>query len=216
MLSGIGLFGGSFNPIHVGHVVAARTVAEYLDLGRVILIPAGCPPHRWPGELADAEDRLEMVRLAVEPEPLLEAGGIELQQTGMTHAIRSVESYRARLGPDVRLHWIIGADLLPHLAGWHRIAELADLCQIVTAIRAGFDPPALEPLSHVLRPDQIARLRSGFIPTPRMDVSSTEIRWRVREGRSIRCLVPDAVAAYIACRRLYQEVPDAGGPPAAV
>lgn len=203
MLSGIGLFGGSFNPVHVGHLVAARTVAEYLDLGRVILIPAGCPPHRWPRELADAADRLEMVRLAVENEPLLEAGGIELEQLGMTHAIRSVESYRRQFGPDVRLHWIIGADLLPHLAQWHRISELADLCHIVTVIRVGFDPP-LEPLQPVLRSDQIERIRSGFIPTPRMEVSSTEIRWRVREGRSIRYLVPDAVAEYITRRSLYQ------------
>lgn len=210
MPGGTAFFGGTFNPIHVGHLITARAVAEYLDLARVILIPAGRPPHRWPGELADPRDRLEMVRLAVQDEPRLQASDIEIQQEGITHAIRSVEAYQGRLPPASRLHWIIGADLLMHLGTWHRAREFVDLCQIVTALREGHAVPDFGPLIAAFGPEQIDRIRAGVVPTPRVDISSTEIRWRVRERRSIRYLVPEAVRAYILERGLYRvEAPTA-------
>jgi nicotinate-nucleotide adenylyltransferase len=201
---GVALYGGSFNPIHVGHLIVARAVAEHLDLSRVILIPAAYPPHKWSHELADAHHRLEMAHLAVAGEPHLEVSDIEFQQGGMNYAIRSVEAYREILGPDARLHWIIGGDTMLDLPIWHRVREMVDMCRIVTAIRPGSEVPDLSPLLGVLSAEQVARIREGLVPTPRIDISATEIRWRIRAGRSIRYLVPDAVRHYIDEHGLYR------------
>lgn len=203
--AGIALFGGTFNPIHFGHLIAARAIAEHFDLARVILIPAAYPPHKWPHELADARHRLEMCRLAVAGEPRLEVSDIELQQGGMNYSIRSVEEFRRALGPDVRLHWIIGADTLAQLRNWHRVRQMVELCRIITAVRPGFERPDLSGLLETLSPEQVTRIRDGIVPTPHIDISATEIRWRVREGRSIRYLVPESVREYILDHGLYRK-----------
>lgn len=202
--SGVALFGGSFNPIHVGHLISARAIVEHLSLSQAIIIPAAYPPHKWSSELAGAEHRLAMAGLAVENEPHLRVSDIEIRQGGMNYSIRSVEEYRLTMGDHVRLHWIIGGDTLLDLHMWHRIREMVDLCRIVTAVRPGFETPDLSPLLSVLSPQQVERIREGIIPTPRVDVSATEIRWRVREGRSIRYLVPESVREYILSNGLYR------------
>jgi len=202
--AGVALFGGTFNPIHFGHLIAARAIAEHLDLARVIIIPAACPPHKWPHELADARHRLDMARLAVAGEPHLEVSDTELQQGGMNYSIRSVEEFRRIMDHDVRLHWIVGGDTLLHLRNWHRIREMVEMCRIITAVRPGFETPDLSRLLEVLSPEQVARIREDMIPTPRIDISATEIRWRVREGRSIRYLVPEPVREYILVNALYR------------
>jgi nicotinate-nucleotide adenylyltransferase len=215
----VALYGGSFNPIHIGHLITARAVAEQFDLRRVLFISAGMPPHRWAHELASAADRHEMVRLAVAGEPCLEASDVELRQEGMTYSMRSVEACRSEFGPNTRLYWIIGADVLPGIGSWHRIGEMMDSCQIVTTVRAGGEIPDLSLVASVLTPTQLERLRAGIVSTPRVDVSATEIRWRIREGRSIRYLVPEPVREFIEQRGLYRDprrpenAPRAGGTP---
>lgn len=201
---GIALYGGTFNPVHIGHLVSARAIQEYLDLARVIFVPAGYPPHRWSHELASPQDRLEMVRRAIAGEPHFDVTDIELRQGGMTYSMRSIEGLRATLGPGVTLYWIIGGDMLTDLRNWQRIAEMAQVCRIVTAVRAGVAIPDLSALADVLAPDQIDRIRSLIVSTPAIDISSTEIRWRIREGRSIRFLVPDSVREFIEQRGLYK------------
>jgi nicotinate-nucleotide adenylyltransferase len=203
--AGVALFGGTFNPIHLGHLIAARSIAEHLDLSRVIIIPAAYPPHKWSHELAEAGHRLQMARLAVADERHLEVSDTEFHQGGMNYSIRSVEELGRTLGPDVRLHWIIGGDTLLHLRNWHRIREMVQMCRIITAVRPGFDAPDLSPLLETLPPAEVARIREGIIPTPRIDISATEIRWRVRQGRSIRYLVPETVREYILHHDLYRK-----------
>jgi len=202
---GVALFGGSFNPIHFGHLIAARAIAEYLDLERVILIPAAQPPHKWSHQLAQAHHRLEMCRLAVAGEPRLEVSDTEFQQGGMNYSIRSVQEFRRTLAPDIRLYWIIGADTLPMLRHWHRLREMLELCRIITAARPGFEHPDLSGLLETLSPEQVNRIRDGILPTPHIDISATEIRWRVREGKSIRYLVPEPVREYILDHDLYRK-----------
>jgi nicotinate-nucleotide adenylyltransferase len=209
---GIALFGGSFNPIHCGHLIAARAVAEHLGLSRVILIPAGVPPHKRPRDLADARDRLEMARLAVEGEAVFEVSDFELRQEGLNYSIRTVEAFRQMLGPDVHLHWIIGADTLLELHTWYRTRELVDLCRMVTAVRPGYDTPDLSQLLTVLSPQQVQCLKDRIVPTPRIDISASSIRARIRAGRSIRYLTPDAVREYIESRGLYRGAQQAASP----
>jgi nicotinate-nucleotide adenylyltransferase len=153
-----------------------------------------------------------MVRLAVEGEPGLEVSDIELLRSGPSYTFLTVEEFRRSTGPGVPLYWIVGGDTLPELYTWYRIRELVDLCQIVTAVRPGYDAPDLSPLARVLSPGQIAGLRESILPTPRIDISATEIRRRVREGRSIRYLVPEPVREHIEAQRLYRP-PKPGTPP---
>lgn len=199
----IALFGGSFNPIHNGHLIAARSVAEQIGAARLIFIPSANPPHKTNADLADATDRLEMVRLAVAGEPGWEAGDCELRRSGPSYTIDTIRHFRRQLGDSADICWIIGADSLPELVSWYRVEELVERCRIVTAARPGWERPDLGVLRARLTAAQVERLASDVLDTPRIDIAATDIRRRVREGRSIRYLVPDAVAEYVRAHRLY-------------
>jgi len=201
---GIALFGGSFNPIHNGHLIVARAVAERLGLSRVVFIPSPSPPHKANVDLADAADRLEMVRLAIAGESVFEVSDLELRHGGVSYTILTVEAFRPRAAGQT-LHWIIGGDTLPELHTWYRVRELVERCRIVTAVRPGFEVPDLSALERVLTADQVRRLKEDILPTPRIDISATDIRRRVAEGRSIRYLLPEAVRQYIEQRGLYRQ-----------
>lgn len=203
---GTALFGGSFNPIHHGHLIVARAVAERLGVSRTVFVPSAQPPHKRGAGLASAADRLEMARLAVQGEAGFEVSDVEILRSGPSYTFLTVSDYRRALGADGPLFWIIGADTLPELHTWYRIRELVELCRIVTAARPGYEEPDLSSLAQVLSGEQVARLREGILSTPRIDISATGIRQRVREGRSIRYLVPDSVREYIQRGGLYREV----------
>lgn len=203
MPDAVALFGGSFNPVHNGHLVAARALAEHLSIPRVTLVPAAFPPHKWSHELASPAARLEMVRLSVAGEPCLDATDIDIQQGGLNYAILTVEAYRRLTGTDRLIYWVMGEDALGELHRWHRVREMVEICQVVTVVRRGFEPN-LAMLRSQLSEQQVDRLISGIIPTPRMDISSSEIRWRIRQGRSIRYLVPEPVREYIDAHNLYR------------
>lgn len=203
MASGIALFGGTFDPIHHGHLIAARGVIEQIGFERVVFIPAPKPPHKVGRELTDASHRLRMARLAIEGEDYFDVSDLEICRSGLSYTVLTVESYRQMVGPDVPLAWIIGGDSLPELHTWYRISELMESCRIVTAVRPGYDAPDLSSLRRTLSPEQIDRLSRDVLATPAIDISATDIRRRVREGRSIRYLVPDSVRTYIHDHRLY-------------
>ncbi len=210
MNSGVVLFGGSFNPVHHGHLLVARFVAECLGPRRVILIPAAQPPHkRGPGApvLAPAEDRLEMLRLAIAGDPDFEVSDIELRRDGPSYTILTVDAFRRVLGDDVPLCWLIGADTLEDLHTWYRVRDLCEWARIVTAARPGFENPNLSALAEILPPDHLDRIRGDILSTPRIDISSSRIRSRVGAGQSIRYLVPETVRAFIEERGLYHGSP---------
>lgn len=205
MASGIALFGGTFDPIHHGHLIAARAVVEQLDYDRVFFIPAPTPPHKIGRELSDASHRLEMARLAVQGEPRFDVSDVEIRRAGVSFTILTVEAFRQCVGPDVPLAWVIGGDSLPELYSWYRIGDLVETCRIVTAVRPGYELPDLALLRRTLSAGQVDRLRRDVLPTPFIDISATNVRRRVREGRSIRYLVPEAVRTYIEANQLYQQ-----------
>lgn len=202
--SGVLLFGGSFNPIHIGHLIVARSAAEQLGITRIILIPSAQPPHKHAHKLAPAGHRLEMAGLAVEEDPLFEVSDVELQRSGPSYTMLTIEAFREELGPDVELHWLIGADSLPELWSWYRVDELVDACRIVIAVRPGYEEPDLTPLTAKLSAVQIERLREAVLPTPLIDISATNIRSRVAESLPIRHLVPESVRRYIEQQQLYR------------
>jgi nicotinate-nucleotide adenylyltransferase len=205
MAQRVGLFGGSFNPIHNGHLIVARAVAERLKLDHVILLPSARPPHKGDRKLLDGENRAALVKLAIIDEPLFEFSDFDLTREGPSYTIDTVMHFRESLGPQAALHWIIGADSLSELTTWHRVRDLVDACRIVTAARPGWDTMDWAPFRAMLSDAQVAAIQAGVLPTPRIDISSTDIRRRVREGRSIRYLVPDIVRSYIETNDLYRD-----------
>ncbi|MCP4245717.1 MAG: nicotinate-nucleotide adenylyltransferase [bacterium] len=200
----LALFGGSFNPIHLGHLIIARSMAEQLGLDRVIFLPSATPPHKTASALLDPRHRSEMVRLAIEDEPRFEWSDYDLTRQGPSYTVDTVAHFREELGLDVLLHWIIGADSLTELTSWYRVRALVDSCRIVTAARPGWESIDFDALRTRLSEEHIASLRAGLVETPHIDISATDIRRRIRAGRSVRYLVPDGVLQYIIEHGLYR------------
>ncbi|MCC7293540.1 MAG: nicotinate (nicotinamide) nucleotide adenylyltransferase [Phycisphaerales bacterium] len=203
----IALYGGSFNPIHHGHLIVARHIAEELQLDRLIFLPSAQPPHKPTGALAAAEHRCAMVKLAIEGEHAFQFSDHDLRD-GPTYTIDTVAHFRQALGMDIILYWIIGSDSLVELTTWYRVRALVDSCRIVTAARPGWEQIDWNLLRSRLSEEQIAVLQSGVMDTPLMDISATDIRRRVRLGKSIRYLVPEKIRNYIDTHGLYKT--DAG------
>jgi len=201
------LFGGSFDPIHHGHLIISRFVAEHLAAERVLLIPAAKPPHKPGRDLTPGEHRLAMCGLAVEGEPLFDVSDWELTQPGPNYTLNTVRHFAATLPRGTELFWLMGMDSLSELATWYHVSELVDACTIVTAARPGFEAGDLPDLARLLTHSQIERLRQHVIASPRIEISATDIRSRVRAGQSVRYLTPEPVASYIARHGLYASAP---------
>jgi nicotinate-nucleotide adenylyltransferase len=200
----IGLLGGSFNPIHMGHLVLAEEARECLGLDRVLFVPNRQPPHKPMTEMASAEDRLRMVEAAIDGNPAFRACDIELRREGPSYSIDTVRELLDRSEGTWDIHFLIGADSLAELPTWYDVAELARLCRFVVFRRPGDDLGDLEPLKGVLDDEQIEAIAQRRFDMPLIGVSATDIRRLVREGRSVRYLVPDAVRRIIEEHRLYQ------------
>lgn len=196
------LFGGSFNPIHNGHLIVARDVAERLAVPRVTLVPCRQPPHKPQAQLATGEDRLAMCQLATAGDPLFDVCDWELRQPGPNYTLLTIAHFR-RERPDARLYWLIGGDSLAELDTWHRVAELTAMCTLVTAARPGHCSPDLSRLARLIAPERLAELRENIVATRMVDISASEIRERVRAGRCIRYLAPEPVREYIASHGVY-------------
>lgn len=197
------LFGGSFDPIHHGHLVAALCVAERIAAQRIILLPCGQPPHKRERRLTSPLDRLAMCRRAVSGDPRFEVSDWELQQDGPNYTLLTVRHFRAAL-PGAALYWLIGLDSLHDLPTWYRAAELADECTLVTAARPGYPPPDWSLLAAAFTPAQLERLQQHVFETPQIQIDATALRRRAAAGQSIRYFVPDAVDQYIRERQVYE------------
>ena len=185
----MGILGGTFDPPHIGHLVAAVDVASALRLDEMVLMVAGDP---WQKQgVSAAADRLAMVEAAVADVPLLAAGRDEVDRDGPTYTVETLEALRAA-EPDVELFLVLGSDAAAGLTTWHRWEALSELATVVVVDRPGGPDLPEAPAVPVLR-----------VPVPRVELSSTELRQRVAEGRSLRFLVPDAVCAVVEERGLY-------------
>lgn len=209
-MAGVLLFGGSFDPIHHGHLLVARAAAEQLGVGRVVLIPGAAPPHKLDKRLAPAAQRVAMCRLAVVGDPLFAVSDWEVSQAGPNYTLLTVQRFRAASPEGTELYWLIGMDSLRELRTWYRIAELVAACTVVTAGRPGVAPPELEECLAMLPVEAREAIGRHILNTPLIEISATEVRARARAGQSLRYLVPDAVAAYIETHGLYRAAPASG------
>lgn len=196
----VGVFGGTFDPVHVGHLIAATEFRHALRLDRLLFVPAATPPHKIGQAISTDADRLAMLRLALADDPAFEISTVELDRGGTSFTSELLALLDAVLAP-VRLVFLMGADSLRDLPTWHRPDEIARLAELGVALRpdVAVDPEA------VYREVPEARGRVRLVPIPLIGVSSSDIRARVRAGAPIRYQVPAAVEAYIRERRLYLE-----------
>jgi nicotinate-nucleotide adenylyltransferase len=190
-------FGGSFNPIHHGHLICARAVAEARGYERVVLMPSSLPPHKPDSaDLAAPKDRLEMCQLATAGSTLFRVSDQELKRTGPSYTIDTVrELGRAGLG---KVHWLIGADMLLYLPKWHQPLELMKEAELIVMARPGWT------IDWQTLPPEYQKLQANVVEAPLIEISAGEVRRRVAEGRSIEYLTPPAVCRYIGDRSLYR------------
>lgn len=202
----IGILGGTFNPIHLGHLIVAQMAMERFELGRVLFIPCASPPHKNGKGLADGNHRLAMVQGAIEGDLRFEASDVEIQRGGRSYTIDTVRALREKM-PAAGLCFIIGADTLPELHLWREIGALLGLVRFVTLARPGTDLAALraKPCRLRLPEPWPRRLLDDVAEGRQVDISSSDIRYRLAEGMSIRYLVPQAVEMYIVEHNLYRQ-----------
>lgn len=197
------LYGGSFDPVHAGHLHVAAHALRMLSADRLSFVPAAASPHKPAGPSAPAEDRLAMVRLAAESDPRFDVLDVEVRRGGRSYTVDTVRELLAGPCRGESLMLLIGADALLDLPRWHRARELADLVPVAVAARPGVPEPDWAEMERVLGAAAVAGLRSRHLRIPPSPVSSTLVRRRIAEGKSVRCWVPDSVADYIESKGLY-------------
>jgi len=200
----IALFGGTFDPIHLGHTTVARAAVTSIGAEKVIFIPARCSPLKGFFPSADDDDRLRMIMLAIAGEDLFAVSNIELKRPAPSYTLDTVRQFKRDYGADVSIHWLLGADAIGDLVHWHKIRELIDECKLTTMRRAGYEPPDFDRFVPTWGPERVARLKRNIVETPLIDVSSTEVRRRLLAGEDVSGMLHPDVIEYIRAHDLYR------------
>ncbi|QBS36949.1 nicotinate-nucleotide adenylyltransferase [Thermaerobacter sp. FW80] len=215
----LGVLGGTFDPIHIGHLVAAEAARTHFGLDRVLFVPAGRPPHKDPAAVTEAEHRYRMTVLATAGNPHFYTTRLELDREGPSYTIDTLRQLSAMAGPRATVYFIAGADSVITLPSWRGGLSLLDVCRLIVVTRPGLPGAALQRFLDAL--PAARRSRVHVLPIPEIGISSTELRERVAAGRSIRYLVPAAVEDYVYKYGLYRasapgaaegRAPGPGGP----
>jgi nicotinate-nucleotide adenylyltransferase len=194
----LGIFGGTFNPPHLGHLVCAQEAYLQLGLDRVMLMPARIPPHKAVDDEPGAEHRLELCRRAVDGDERFTVSDLEMRRDGPSYTVDTLEELHSQ-DPDTEMFLIVGGDVAAGLPRWHEPERVLSLATPAIAKRRGTPRPAIEEALGTLRGGE----RACFFRMPSISFSSTMVRDRVRSGQSIRYIVPDGVASYINENGLY-------------
>ncbi len=199
----IGLFGGTFDPLHIGHLISAEVLADELGLDRVIFIPSGRPPHKPDKVITSSEHRYNMLELGIKDNSKFEIDKFELDKAEPCYTINTVK-YFLRKYAEHKLYWLIGSDSLAELPSWYCFDELIELIDIISAYRGGFERErVLAELRESVNERQYEKLSQGLIRTPMIEISASEIRKRVKNGISIKYFVPESIEEYIIQNGLY-------------
>ncbi len=200
----IALYGGTFDPIHPGHVEVSEVAGEKLNVGRVVLIPAKKSPLKPNSPMASDEDRLNMIKIAIARREKLEVSDYELKQEKQKYTIQTVRHFRKVFGGSTRLFWLIGADSVRELTRWYKIEELIDECELCTMYRGGVKRPNYEGFVDEWGRGRVEKMERNIIETPEIDISSTEIREKISKGEDVSEMLLPEVYEYIKERGLYR------------
>ena len=217
----IGIFGGTFNPIHNGHLIVAEHIRQCFRLPRIYFVPSAIPPHKV-GPVLDKKHRLRMVELATGPNPFFYASPVEADRGGRSYTIDTIRQMRMELGKEHTFYFVLGSDAFRDISTWRDYSRLLQSCKFIVISRPGVKIDKIaEGLSPILEkpdPNLIVKMLGGneiwqgidphiadifFVPVPQIDISSSLIRKMISTGKSIRYQVPDDVERYIATHRLY-------------
>lgn len=196
-LKSLAIMGGTFDPVHFGHLSAAQTVQDLLSIDKILFLPSGDPPHKQKSGLTPAETRFHMTQLAIRDNPGFITSRLEIDREGRTYTIDTIHELRKELPAETKLYFIVGADAFLEMPTWYHAQELLRSCSYIVVNRPGY------PLH--IDPDTFEGVDYHIVEVPPLDISSTEIRKRVREGRSIKYLLPDQVIEWIYAHHLYEE-----------
>ncbi|TKJ35474.1 MAG: nicotinate (nicotinamide) nucleotide adenylyltransferase [Planctomycetes bacterium B3_Pla] len=198
------LFGGTFDPIHLGHTTVAIDAAKNIAADKLVFVPAKRSPLKGFLPKASDDDRFEMIALAIAGAKSLQVSDYELRKPAPSYTLETVEKFKAECGGETSIYWLIGADGVDDLVYWHRIVELLDACNLATMYRAGCEPPNFARFEALWGRRRIDKLQRNIIQTPLVDISSTEIRNKLAVGQDAADMLHPAVADYIRQHGLYQ------------
>lgn len=200
-MQNIGIMGGTFNPVHVGHLIAAQEVLKEMNMDRVLFIPTGNPPHKSKSEVISPEDRYEMVRLAVRNNEGFEASDIEIKRKGDTYSYHTLMELHNKYH-DVKLYFIIGFDTLKELDTWYRIQEVCNMTDFIVVNRGNTTREFEE---EILIREKRYNCKFSIVRIPDIQISSTDIRERLKNNKGIKYLVTNEVEEYIIQKGLYRD-----------
>jgi nicotinate-nucleotide adenylyltransferase len=199
----VALFGGTFDPIHLGHTAVAASAQELIGAEKVVFIPAKRSPLKAFFPEASDEDRLAMIATAISGRVGFEFSDYELKKAGPSYTLETVRFFQSRSGGNTVIYWLAGADNLEDLIQWYGMPELIDECNLAVMYRAGFEPPDFSRFESVWGRQRIKKLQKNIIKTPLIDISSTEIRKRLTAGGDVSEMVCPEVLKYIREHGLY-------------
>lgn len=200
----IALFGGTFDPIHLGHTTVAADAVKQIHAEKVVFIPAKRSPLKGFLPKASDEDRFRMIVLAIAGEKSFEVSDYELNKPAPSYTLETVRKFQKDYGTETPIHWLVGADGIDDLIHWHRIVELLDACNLTTMYRAGCAPPDFAKYEDIWGRQRVEKLRANVVRTPLVDVSSTEIRNKIAAGENAQNMLHPAVSGYIREHGLYR------------
>ena len=200
----IALFGGTFDPIHLGHTAVAADAAKMIGAEKTIFVPAKRSPLKGFFPKAGDSDRLKMISLAIDHNKNFQVSEYELQRPEPSYTLETVRKFQGDYGDDTLIYWLIGADSIDELQLWYGITDLIDECNLSTMFRAGCEPPNFAKFEDIWGPDRVKKLKRNVIQASLVDISSTEIRSRLAAGENVTDMLHPDVADYICKHDLYK------------
>jgi nicotinate-nucleotide adenylyltransferase len=198
----LGIYGGTFDPVHYGHLLLAERCREQLQLDAVWFVPAYVSPHKQGREVVDANTRVEMLQLAIGGHEAFSVSRMEVDRGGLSYTVETIGAIRAER-PDDELFILLGADALEDFPHWREPAKICELATLATVHRAGSSTPSFAPLADIVSAERLRTFQAAQVEMPLIGISSTEIRRRAAAGLSIRYLLPRGVEKLIETRGLY-------------
>lgn len=199
----IGILGGTFNPIHIGHLIIAEEVYNVHNLSKIVFIPVNHPPHKDVNKLVDSSHRYQMVKEAINKFNYFEVSDVEIKRKGKSFTIDTIKILQEQYGPDSDLFLIIGADSLNELNTWKEIKLLTEMCKFVVVNRPEYDITDLQHLENIFDKNTVSGIKNRMVQIPPVGISSSDIRERIKNGNSIQFWTPDPVNNYIKQHKLY-------------